>query len=457
MKEVQSINPFTEDVILNHPLLSEKEVDSKISLACEAQILWSKVSEKDRLQCFSELKKVLEKNSEQLARTITLEMGKTFSSAKKEIEKCAFTVGYLSEHFSEWNQKKIIDMSEGKHFVTFKPIGVTLGIMPWNFPVWQAIRFLAPSLALGNAVLLKPASNVFQSSILLEDALKEAGFPEGIYQHLSIDSKGVEYVVKHPLVSGVSLTGSDVAGKKVAEVSGRHMKKMVFELGGSDPYLVMDDADLELAAKKCVESRLLNAGQSCICAKRFLVDHKVKDRFIELFVQEMKAKKFGDPFEESSDFGPLARKDLRDDLQGLVEKAKKNGGKVLCGGEIPKLKGFFYPATAIVDVDPESDIYKQEFFGPVALINGFENLDEAIHLANLTPFGLGAGIFSKDLERASEIAEEMIQSGMVVVNDYIKSDVRLPFGGVKDSGFGRELSPYGIHEFANIKTVSLYP
>lgn len=456
MTETKSINPFTEDVVWTHPLLSDEEIRTKIELSFEAQKLWGKLEEGDRLERLKKLSTVLEKRTDEFAKTITIEMGKTFSSAKAEIEKCAFTVGFMADHFSEWNKSQPVDMPEGRHRVSFQPLGVTLGIMPWNFPVWQAVRFLTPSLAVGNSVLLKPASNVFQSSKLLEEALLEAGFPEGVYQHLSLDSKRVNQVIESPLVSGVSLTGSASAGKKVAEVAGRHMKKMVFELGGSDPYIVMEDADLELAAKKCAEGRLLNSGQSCICAKRFIVDEKIKDEFMDLFVKEMGSKKYGDPFDEKTDFGPLARKDLRETLHGLVNQAEKAGGRILLGGEIPGGKGYFYPSTVIDGADPFADVYQEEFFGPVALVNSYKDLDEAFKLANSTPYGLGSGIFSKDKERAGELAEKHLNAGMAVINGYVRSDVRLPFGGVKDSGFGRELGTFGVHEFANIKTVSVH-
>lgn len=455
MSEVKSINPFTEDVVWTHPLLSSSEVEQKIENSFKAQKNWASLSEEQRLSRLNQLSKVLDQRKEELAKVITLEMGKTFSSALKEVEKCSFTVGYLAKHFAQWNEAKEVSMPKGKHYVSFRPLGVTLGVMPWNFPIWQAVRFLAPSLALGNSVLLKPASNVFQSSKLLEEALLEAGFPEGVYQHLSLDSKSVAQVIEHSHIAGVSLTGSAVAGKKVGEIAGKHMKKMVFELGGSDPYIVMKDADLQLAAEKCAESRLLNSGQSCICAKRFIVDEKVKSEFLDLFVKEMKSKKYGDPFLDSTHFGPLARKDLRADIHTQVGEAQKNGGQVLCGGEIPKEKGFFYPATVIEGVDINSEIYRDEFFGPVALVNSYSHVDEAFEMANATPYGLGSGIFSKDVDQASKFAEEKLEAGMSVVNDYIRSDVRLPFGGVRDSGFGRELSPFGIHEFANVKTISV--
>jgi succinate-semialdehyde dehydrogenase/glutarate-semialdehyde dehydrogenase len=456
MSEVRSINPFTEDVVWTHALLSPNETEEKIALSQEVQKAWALLDESDRLECLKSLARVFEEKTDEFAKVMTLEMGKTFKSAQAEIKKCAFTVNYLAENFPVWNKEvAVTSMSSGKHRVVFRPLGVTLGIMPWNFPVWQAVRFLAPSLALGNSVLLKPASNVFQSSKMLEEALLEAGFPEGVYQHLSLDSSGISQVVTSEKVAGVSLTGSAPAGKRVAEEAGKNMKKMVFELGGSDPYLILEDADLKLAAAKCAESRLLNSGQSCICAKRFIVDEKVKEEFLDLFTREMAGKKYGDPFEEGTDFGPLARKDLRKDLHKQVERAEKSGGRILTGGEIPSDKGYFYPPTVIADVDVSKPVYQEEFFGPVALVNSFKTLNEAFEIANTTPFGLGSGIFSKDAEKAGDLAARHLHAGMSVVNDYLKSDVRLPFGGVKDSGFGRELSPFGIHEFANIKSVSI--
>tara|TARA_B100000609_G_C17222733_1_gene441622 strand:+ start:11539 stop:12945 length:1407 start_codon:yes stop_codon:yes gene_type:complete len=456
MREIQSINPFTEDVVWSHELLSPEDADQKVDLSFEVQKPWARLEESDRLGCIQNLGNLLLEKKSEFARVITFEMGKTFASALAEVEKSANMFLYLSEHFPKWNSYNEIEMPSGKHRVTFQPLGVTLGIMPWNFPLWQAARFAAPSLALGNSVLLKPASNVFQSSKLFEELALEAGIPEGVYQHLSLDSRHMDHVIQNQKLAGVSLTGSASAGKKVGEIAGAQMKKMVFELGGSDPYIIMEDADLDLAASKCAESRLLNSGQSCICAKRFIVHEKVKEEFLELFVKEMKHKTFGDPMEESTGMGPMARKDLRLDLHDQVKRAVKAGGEILTGGSIPDRHGYFYPPTVLVDVDPQSSIYQQEFFGPVALVNSYSNEDEAFELANSTPFGLGSGIFSHDRERAGHLAETRIHSGMSVINDYLRSDVRLPFGGVKDSGFGRELSPFGIHEFANVKTVSIY-
>lgn len=454
--KVFSINPYTEKKEFQHQLLSSKEINQKIQKSKLMQLQWAQTDFHVRLLHLKKFSEILRSRQSEIALIITKEMGKTLASAKAEVEKSAFTVDFLSERLSSWNQADTIEMPEGKHKVVFTPLGVTLGIMPWNFPIWQAVRFLAPSLALGNSVMLKPASNVFQSSKILEECLLQAGLPEGVYQHLSVDSKNIEQVVASPYVQGVSLTGSAGAGKKVAEVAGAGMKKMVFELGGSDPYIIMEDADLELAAQKCAESRLLNSGQSCICAKRFLVDKKVRDEFLDLFINEMVSKVYGDPNFATTDFGPLARKDLRLELHGQVQLALKEGGQLLIGGEIPKGKGYFYPPTIIWDIPKESKSLNTEFFGPVALVNEFETIDEAFEMANQTPFGLGSGIFSRNTARAVDLAESKMQAGMVTINDYVKSDVRLPFGGIKDSGFGRELGPYGVHEFANIKTISVF-
>ena len=325
--------------------------------------------------------------------------------------------------------------------------------MPWNFPFWQVFRFAAPTLMAGNTAVLKHASNVPGCSMAIEEIFREAGFPENVFRSLLIGSDMVEKVIKHKAIKGVSLTGSTPAGKSVASLAGAELKKCVLELGGSDPYLILKDADLELAAKKCAAGRLLNAGQSCIGAKRFIVEEAVYAHFLELFTHEMNAAQFGDPFDEESTMGPMAREDLRDELHQQVVDSVNEGAEVIIGGEIPHRKGAFYPPTILENVKPGMPAYEEELFGPVASVIKVKDQEEAIRVANDTDFGLGAAVFTQNLKKGEHIAEIELEAGACFVNDFVKSDPRLPFGGIKTSGFGRELSVHGIKEFMNVKTV----
>ncbi|PYQ21561.1 MAG: succinate-semialdehyde dehydrogenase, partial [Acidobacteria bacterium] len=338
-------------------------------------------------------------------------------------------------------------------YVVFEPLGVVLAVMPWNFPLWQVFRFAAPALMAGNPGLLKHASNVSGCALAIERVLHDAGIPPAVFRTLLVGSGRVASIIESAEVAAVTLTGSTPAGRAVGRAAGAALKKTVLELGGSDPYLVLEDADLDLAVESCVASRLINGGQSCIAAKRFIVVESVRKRFEELFVEKMRSKRMGDPLEDGVDLGPQARRDLRDELHGQVEKSVARGARVLLGAVLPAGKGAFYPPSVLADVAPGMPAYDEELFGPVAAIIGVPDEAEAVRVANDTPFGLGAAVFTRDLARGERIAHEELAAGSCFVNAFVKSDPRLPFGGIRESGYGRELSRFGIREFVNVKTI----
>ncbi|MEM6794308.1 MAG: aldehyde dehydrogenase family protein, partial [Acidobacteriota bacterium] len=341
----------------------------------------------------------------------------------------------------------------GESFVSFRPLGVVLAVMPWNFPLWQVFRFAAPTLMAGNGALLKHAPNVMGCALEIEGILRQAGFPEHLFRALRVEERAVASLLEDPRVRAVTLTGSGAAGRAVAAKAGEQLKKSVLELGGSDPYVVLDDADLAHAAKTCVDSRLINSGQSCIAAKRFIVVSSRRREFEALVLEHMRAKRLGDPADPATDIGPQARRDLRDALDRQVAKSIERGAALLLGGEVPEGPGAFYPATVLTDVAPGMPAYEEELFGPVASILIARDEEDALRLANDTSFGLGAAVFTRDAERGRRIAAERLEAGCCFVNDFVRSDPRLPFGGIGQSGYGRELSAYGIREFVNVKTV----
>lgn len=451
--KVQSVNPFNNQVIREFELWNDKEIEHALERSSLAFFNWRQAALHERLERIQRLSATLDRNKKKYSEIITDEMGKTQREAIGEIEKCAATCAYLSEHLEEWLAIDRVASPNGRWEVVKEPMGVLVGIMPWNFPFWQVLRFAVPAIGLGNTVILKHASNVFGCSEAIQEAFLEAGFPEGVFQHAPLSSGQILKVIPDGRVRGVSLTGSTAAGRSVGEAAGKNLKKMVLELGGSDAYVILDDADVELAASKCVESRLLNAGQSCVSAKRFIVTMSNLKQFSELFVEKMKHKTFGDPKLESSSIGPLARLDLRDQLHAQVMKAVEGGARLAIGGKIPNQPGAFYPPTVLLNVDENNVVFREETFGPAAAIITARDEDHAIELANKSSYGLGSGVFSKDHARALEIARHRLDAGMAFVNDYVKSDVRIPFGGVKESGVGRELGRYGVLEFANIKSV----
>jgi succinate-semialdehyde dehydrogenase/glutarate-semialdehyde dehydrogenase len=387
------------------------------------------------------------------ARLMAREMGKPVRDGIAEAQKCAAGCDFYADNAERFLGRETIATEARSSFVAFNPLGVILAVMPWNFPFWQVFRFAAPGLMAGNAAVLKHASNVPGCALAIEDIFRRAGFPVNLFRTLMIGSGQVDAVIEHPLVRAVTVTGSGAAGRAVGRQAGEMLKKTVLELGGSDPYLVLEDADLELAAKICTKGRLVNSGQSCIAAKRFIVVEAVRAQFEPLFVDRMRAARMGDPFDDRTEIGPQARRDLRDGLHAQVEASIAKGARCLLGGTIPEGRGAYYPATVLTDVRPGMPAYDEELFGPVAAIIPVKTESQAIEVANDSAFGLGGAVITRDIARGERIAAELIESGCVFVNDAVRSDPRLPFGGVKESGYGRELSSYGIREFVNIKTV----
>lgn len=451
--ELQSVNPATGVPIQSYTSHTDREVADKIAETYKAWQLWKESSFPERAALLQRAASSLRRNKEKLARIMALEMGKPVLAGIAEIEKCAAACDHYANHTEEFLKNEIIPTDASKSYVCFEPVGVILAVMPWNFPFWQVFRFLAPSLMAGNCGVLKHASNVPGCALAIEEIIVEAGFPEHVFQTLLVDSKAVNAIIENPLISAVTLTGSVEAGKKVAEKAGSLIKKTVLELGGSDAYLVLEDADLELAAETCVNSRLINSGQSCIAAKRFIVIRDVKNEFVRLFKEKMAAKIMGDPLDEKTDIGPQARIELRDALHKQVLDSISMGAQCILGGQVPEGNNAFYPPTILTGVKKGMPAYDEELFGPVASIIIAENEEEAIQFANDSIFGLGAAVFSTNIVRAEEIAAKKLQAGSCFVNSLVKSDSRLPFGGIKQSGYGRELSYYGIKEFVNIKTV----
>jgi len=397
----------------------------------------------------------LRENKSNLSKLATTEMGKPISQALSEVEKCAWACEYYAVHAKKLLKPQPVKTDALKSYVTFRPLGVILAIMPWNFPFWQVFRASSPALMAGNAIILKHASNVSGCALAAEKIFSESGFPEGLFSTILVRSKRIDDLIAHPIIKAVTLTGSIEAGKAVAEKAGKHLKKTVLELGGSDPYLILADADLQKAAKICVDSRLQNSGQSCIAAKRFIVVESCLKEFETLVVKRMSEVSTGDPMNEEVVVGPLAKTNLRDQLHEQVLKSIQQGARLLIGGKMPATEGAFYPPTVLTGVKKGMPAYDEETFGPVASIISAANEEEAIKIANDSSYGLGSAVFTTDFAKGEKIASEKVESGLCFVNSSVKSDPRLPFGGIKESGYGRELSPFGIVEFVNIKTISI--
>jgi succinate-semialdehyde dehydrogenase/glutarate-semialdehyde dehydrogenase len=451
----KSINPATGELIKKYEEMSMDEIEKILHKTQNDQLEWKNTSFDVRSKFMKNTAKILKENAEKYGKLMTDEMGKPIKDGISEAEKCAWVCEYYADKAEEFLQPEIIETDASKSLVSFQPLGIVLAIMPWNFPFWQVFRFAAPSLMAGNAGVLKHASNVFGCALAIEDIFQKSGFPENLFRTLLIGSSSVDKIINHDLIKAVTLTGSVPAGKAVARRAGSVLKKTVLELGGSDPYVILEDADLEKTVETCVFSRLINSGQSCIAAKRFIVPRSLKERFESLFIEEMKKYKMGDPLDKSTQIGPQARLDLRDGLHKQVTQSIDKGAKLLLGGEIPNMDGAYYPPTILTDVKEGMPAYEDELFGPVASIIYVKDENEAIQVANDSRFGLGAAIFTKDLEKGEALATEKIHAGCCFVNTFVRSDPRLPFGGVKESGYGRELSHYGIKEFVNIKTVYL--
>ncbi|MGE0668474.1 MAG: NAD-dependent succinate-semialdehyde dehydrogenase [Sphingomonadales bacterium] len=453
MSVMQAINPASGEVIATYQQHTSGEVNQKIDRAGKAFAGWSATAVDERAALLPKLAAVLEGNKERYARLMTAEMGKPIKEARGEIEKCAWACRYYAEHGPAFLADDVVRTEAAKAFVAFRPLGVVLAVMPWNFPFWQVLRFAIPSLLAGNAALLKHASNVPGSALAIEEALREAGLPDGVFQTLLIPSGMVSGVIENPHVRAVTLTGSNAAGKAIASKAGECLKKSVLELGGSDPFVVLEDADLDKAAEAGAASRLFNTGQACIAAKRFIVVDSIAEKFEDKLAERLLARKMGDPMDETVALGALARADLRDELHDQVERSLKEGARNILGGAIPNEPGAYYPPTILNGVEKGMPAFDEELFGPVASIVRAKDEEQALKIANDTPYGLGAAVFTEDKKRGERIARDHFDAGVCFVNDFVKSDPRLPFGGVKESGYGRELGIFGIREFTNIKTV----
>src|SRR5665647_318035 len=450
---MKSVNPFKGEVIKNYTEYTSEEVTSIISQVDKAFHHWKLTDFEQRAKLMKNLQSLLIERRNELAGIMVAEMGKVLREAIGEIEKCATVCSFYADNAETFLKNEAIQTEASESYITYQPIGTVLAVMPWNFPFWQVFRFLAPALMAGNTGVLKHASNVPGCALAIEQLVRDAGFPDNVFRTLMIGSAMVKAVIENPLIKAVTLTGSNPAGKSVASIAGSVLKKSVLELGGSDPYLILEDADILKAASLCVTSRLINAGQSCIGAKRFIVADKIYDAFETEFVRLMSEATYGDPLDSATRIGHLARPNLRDELHQQVENSRKLGATVLLGGFIPEGKAAFYPPTVLTNVVPGMPAYHEELFGPVAVLFRFKTEEEAIRIANDTVFGLGAAVFTSDVKKGKSLAEKGLEAGCVYVNDFVKSNPRLPFGGIKESGYGRELSAVGIREFVNIKTI----
>jgi succinate-semialdehyde dehydrogenase / glutarate-semialdehyde dehydrogenase len=451
---IATINPATGETIKTFPALSEAEIEAKLALAIETFHAERKTSFAERARRMMKAAEILDWDKEKFATLMTLEMGKPYKAAVAEAVKCTTGCRYYAENAEKLLADELINTGAQKSFIRYRPIGSVLAVMPWNFPFWQVIRFAAPALMAGNVGLLKHASNVPQCALAIEQVFLEAGFPQGAFQTLLIGSDQVDAILNDPRVMAATLTGSEQAGIQVGVAAAKRIKKVVLELGGSDPFIVMPSADLDAAVATAVEARVINNGQSCIAAKRFIVAEPIAAEFEKKFIARMEGLRVGDPFDAQTELGPLATADAVKSLDADVQKTLQAGAKLLTGGHPLKRPGNYYAPTVLANIPKESPAYKEEFFGPVASLFRVKNIDEAIQLANDSRFGLGASAWTKD-DRERERFINELESGMVFINKMVASDARIPFGGVKHSGHGRELAANGIREFMNIKTVSI--
>lgn len=449
---MKSINPYTQETINEYTELTTDEVQARLQEASSAFERWRTTTFAERAAAMKRLAEILQRTKIENAGLISDEMGKPIQQAFDEIEKCASVCEYYAEHAEQFLNPRPVSTDASYSCVRYDPLGPILAVMPWNFPFWQVFRFAVPTLMAGNAALLKHASNVSGCALEIERIFRSAGFPAGVFTTLLVDASQVEAVLSQPIVRAVSFTGSEPAGRRVASVAAKNLKKSVLELGGSDSFIVLGDADIEIAARQAVASRTVNSGQSCIAAKRFIVDRSVHDQFIEAMRVEMNSLSIGAPRTISTQIGPLARADLCDQLADQVQRSREAGAKVVYGGERPQRRGCFYSPTILCNVEPNHPVFTEETFGPVAAVSIADDADQAVQLANRSSFGLGASIWTGDADRGIDLARSL-ESGSVFINEVTKSDPRVPFGGVKNSGYGRELGEEGIREFINTKTV----
>jgi succinate-semialdehyde dehydrogenase/glutarate-semialdehyde dehydrogenase/succinyl-CoA reductase len=453
-RQLKTINPATEQVLKEYEIFNEEQLTMLVKHARQTFLEWKNNIDRRSEHLYS-FAKELRKNKESLAKTVTQEMGKAIKEARSEVEKCAWTIEYYADHGKIFSTSEIVNTDARKSTIAFQPLGVVGSIMPWNFPYWQSLRFAAPSLMAGNVIILKPASATMQCGIEIENMFNKAGVPEGVFQTAIGDSAIAEQLIDSNGINAVTFTGSVPVGAKVAQRATSQLKKTVLELGGSDPFIVCEDADIEKASTGAVKGRFINCGQSCIASKRFIVVEKIADEFTERFVQKTEKLKVGDPLSDETDLGPVVNSKSLENMEGIVNRTIKSGAELLTGGERANSHGYFLRPTIFKNVLPGMEIAQEEVFGPIAPIITAENEEEAMRIANDSKFGLGASIWTQDLEKAERLSET-VESGIVTVNSMVVSDPRVPFGGIKNSGFGRELSRYGMLEFVNIKSVRFY-
>ncbi|MCP9199999.1 NAD-dependent succinate-semialdehyde dehydrogenase [Gramella sp. GC03-9] len=455
-KELKTYNPATGKELKTYHFMSDQEMNDAVQACHDAFLEWKSKPAKDRAAVIKKIGEKLTERKDEFVELMTREMGKLLKQGHQEIELCSAICEYTAMNGPESLQDEERELPEGgKGYITYSPIGVIYGIQPWNFPCYQALRYSIANLMAGNGVLLKHAESVTGSALLLQEIYEEAGLPKNLFKVLRISHEQSNHVIKNDLVRGVTLTGSSEAGKKIAKMAGEELKKTVLELGSNDAYIVLEDADLDLAVETCVQGRIYNNGETCVAAKRFIVVDEVYEKFKESFVKQISKVKAGDPTREDSDIGPMAREDLRDQLHEQVEESVKKGAKILCGGKKPDGEGYFYPATVLADLKPGMPAYDDELFGPVASLIKAKDAEDAMRIANSSRFGLGGGIFSKNEKKAHELAKYHFDTGMVFINSFGLAKPNMPFGGVKDSGYGREHGGFGLHEFVNTKAVML--
>jgi len=455
-KMLKTINPANGRSLKEYKMMTDDEMNSAVKSCHEAFLKWKAKPAEERAKVISNIGKKLAEHKDELAKLMTSEMGKLLKQGEQEVDLCSGICDYTAKNGPDSLKDEERELPEGgTGLISYSPLGVIYGIQPWNFPSYQVVRYSIANLMAGNGVLLKHAENVTGSALLLEKIYLEAGLPENLFKVLLISHDQSDAVIENKLVRGVTLTGSPDAGKIIGKKAGENLKKSVLELGSNDAYIVLEDADIELAVKTCVQGRVYNNGETCVAAKRFIVVDKVYDQFKKAFVEQMSNVKAGDPTKEDSDIGPMARKDLREELHEQVEKSVKKGAKILCGGKMPEGDGFFYPATILDELKPGMPAYDDELFGPVASLIKAKDAEDAMDIANSSRFGLGGGIFSKDEEKAKELAKYHFDTGMVFINSFGLAKPNMPFGGVKDSGYGREHGTFGLHEFVNVKAIML--